>query len=136
MRDRGVILGGLVLFLTLVAFPVWYNRAAGTLATPPQLERPAGASACVAPVEYMRASHMDLLMDWRERVVRRQERTFVAFDGKSYAMSLTRTCLQCHANKAGFCDRCHDYAGVQVACWSCHVDPRLAPRQLARRGAP
>ena len=27
-------------------------------------------------------------------------------------MSLSNTCLDCHSNKAEFCDRCHNYASV------------------------
>jgi hypothetical protein len=53
-------------------------------------------------------------------------RTFTAFDGKSYTMALTQTCLKCHASKADFCDRCHNYAGVAPYCWDCHIDPKLA----------
>ncbi len=44
---------------------------------------------------------------------------------------LTGTCLTgCHTNKADFCDRCHNYAGVSVYCWECHVDPKLARRSV------
>jgi hypothetical protein len=126
MRDRGVIIGGLTLFLVLVTFPVWYNRAAGTTSRAPELKRPVEEKNCVAPVAYMRTSHMELLTTWRDQVVRQQVRTFTAFDGRSYTMALTQTCLKCHASKADFCDRCHDYAGVAPYCWDCHIDPKLA----------
>jgi hypothetical protein len=126
MRDRGVIIGGLTLFLVLFTFPVWYNRAAGTTSRAPELQRPVQEKNCVAPVAYMRTSHMELLTAWRDQVVRRGVRTFTAFDGKSYTMALTQTCLKCHASKADFCDRCHNYAGVAPYCWDCHIDPKLA----------
>jgi hypothetical protein len=42
-------------------------------------------------------------------------------------MSLTRTCLDCHSNKAEFCDRCHTYMAVDPYCWDCHVEPKEAP---------
>lgn len=134
MSDRGAIIGGLVLFLGLVTLPVWYNLASGKTARGydpgkvPKLELPAEEKSCVAPREYMRTSHMNLLISWRDEVVREKERTFVAFDGKKYTKSLTGTCLRCHANKADFCDRCHDYAGVKPVCWECHVDPKQALR--------
>ena len=39
-------------------------------------------------------------------------------------MSLTRTCmLQCHTNKAEFCNKCHEYANVEPYCWECHISP-------------
>jgi hypothetical protein len=71
---------------------------------------------------------MDLLMDWRDEVVRRGNRNFVAFNGRTYTISLTGTCMGCHSSKANFCDRCHDYAGVKPYCWDCHIDPKLIRR--------
>ncbi len=71
---------------------------------------------------------MELLMSWRDEVVRQGGRTFVAPDGKTYAKSLTQTCLGCHASKADFCDRCHAYASVTLSCWECHVDSTLGRR--------
>ena len=74
----------------------------------------------------MRTSHGDLLLAWRDRVVRSGERVFTAPDGRVRELSLVRTCLGCH-QKAEFCDRCHQYVAVAPECWSCHVDPR-SPR--------
>ncbi len=128
MRDRGIIVAGLTLFLVLITFPVWYNLAAGTTSKGPDPKLPVQEKTCVAPVDYMRTSHMDLLMTWRDEVVRQHSRKFVAFDGKTYTMSLTQTCMKCHASKADFCDRCHGYAGVAPTCWDCHVDPKLTQR--------
>jgi hypothetical protein len=70
----------------------------------------------------MRASHMVLLQDWRDAVVREGVREYTTADGRTVQMSLTGTCLRaCHTDKAAFCDRCHDYAHVKPSCWSCHV---------------
>ena len=126
MRDRPLILCGLVLFLVLITFPVWYNLAAGTSSRAPELKLPVEEKNCVAPVGYMRRSHMELLTTWRDQAVRQNVRTFKAFDGSTYPMSLTQTCMKCHASKADFCDRCHGYAGVTPYCWDCHIDPTLA----------
>lgn len=139
MGDRGWILGGLVVFLGLVTFPVWYNLATGATPKRPELGRAAEPREPFGSVDEMRRSHMDLLMDWRDKVVRRQERRVVGLDGKAYSISLTGTCLGCHASKAEFCDRCHDYASVTLTCWGCHIDPkdpRLRGRTLARGRAP
>jgi len=88
---------------------------------------PAQAKECVAPLPYMRAAHMRLLIEWRENAVRHGVRQIHAANGKSYDASLTRTCLgECHTNKAEFCDRCHNYAGVSALyCWDCHNKPQL-----------
>jgi hypothetical protein len=122
VRDRMVIFAGLAAFLVLITFPIWYGRAARTTSRPPDLKLPATEKQCVAPVSYMRSSHMQLLIRWREDAVRENVRTYTAFNGKTYQVSLTRTCLHCH-NKQDFCDRCHNYAAVKLVCWDCHLDP-------------
>lgn len=127
MRDRAPILAGLALLLALVTWPAWRGLASAP-PRPPDLARPSGAARCVAPTEYMRASHMRLLAEWRDKVVRQGVRTYTTPDGRAVAMSLSRTCLgSCHTDKSKFCDRCHDYAGVAPTCWNCHVVPPLTP---------
>jgi hypothetical protein len=125
MHDRGLIYAGLLLFLAVITFPFTYNLAAGKTTVLPKLNIPEHEKRCVAPVEYMKSSHMQLLLNWRENSVRKNIKTYAAFDGRSYAMELTGTCLaQCHTSKADFCDRCHTYLGVQGPyCMNCHIDP-------------
>src|SRR5512137_3225131 len=126
MRDRTLILAGLAAALVVLTWPVW-RAAASAPAPPPVLARPAGAVRCVAPVAEMRASHMTLLLSWRDRVVRDGVRRYTDADGREVTMSLTKTCLgACHTDKAAFCDRCHAYAGVAPTCWNCHVVPPAA----------
>jgi hypothetical protein len=123
MRDRIAIVAALFVVLVLLTSPIWYARASGASARGPELSLPESEKTCVMPVAYMRTSHMDLLLTWRDDVVRHQNRLFVSPDGKTYTKSLTGTCLRCHAKKAEFCDRCHTYANVTPYCWDCHVDP-------------
>ena len=61
----------------------------------------------------MITGHMKLLNEWRTQVVRNNMRMYVASDGKTYEMSLQNECMQCHSNKSQFCDKCHDYAGLE-----------------------
>lgn len=124
MYDGGKIIAGLVIFLGLITFPVWSNIAGGDADFVPQPKIITEATDCVAPVEYMRPSHMDMLNEWRDLVVREGKRVYVAFDGKEHEMSLTNTCLDCHSNKAEFCDQCHNYVGANPYCWSCHNEPK------------
>ena len=126
MYNGGLIKAGLALFLVLATFPLWYNLALGDSAARPELEMPDPAvhPNCVAPLEQMRSSHMDLLDDWRDAVVRDGERIYTADDGTKYEMSLTKTCMDCHTNKEKFCDRCHDYMDVAPYCWDCHNAPQ------------
>jgi hypothetical protein len=127
MRERVLIVGGVALFVILFTYPFWHAAAVGTQAKQPELKLPEQAKECVAPLPYMRAAHMRLLIDWREHLVRDGVRRVHAFDGKDYDASLTRTCLgQCHTDREAFCDRCHRYSGVSaIYCWDCHNKPQL-----------
>ena len=128
MHDVGKIAGGLVVFLVLATSPLWYNALSASTPAVPELEKPPnGSQQCVEETEYMRASHMDLLNGWRDDVVRTGARDYSsALTGRTFDMSLSRTCMDCHSNKADFCDRCHDYLAVDPYCWDCHVEPREA----------
>lgn len=124
MRDRVWILAGLGVFLAAITCPFWSRLALGGNRTEKLvLAVPVHEKNCVMPIDYMRSSHMKLLFEWRDDVVRENIHTFHAYDGKIYPISFTGTCMSCH-NKAQFCDQCHSYAGVaQLSCWNCHVDP-------------
>ncbi len=126
MRDKGTIIGGLFIFLALVTFPIWYAFGAAGDGAPPDLELPTGEmnTPCVEDRAFMRANHMDLLEQWREAVVRRGETEYTSSSGKKYTMSFTGTCLKCHSNREAFCDKCHNYAGVEPNCGDCHVKRR------------
>ena len=124
MSDKGRIIVGLLIFIVVVTAPIWYDLASGVDREPPEIVLPAGETQCVADAAYMRTEHMQLLMDWREEVVRQDDREFVTADGRHFEKSLTGTCLGCHDNKAEFCDRCHDYLSVKPYCWDCHVVPK------------
>ena len=129
MYDSGKIIAGLIIFIILMTFPIWYNAIAGKGNYVPDIEIATrdmpGRDQCVMTTDYMRANHMDLLNQWRDDVVRLGERVHVAPDGKKYDRSLSNTCMDCHSNKVRFCDRCHDYMGVAPYCWQCHIEPDL-----------
>ena len=123
MYDAGKIIPGLIVFLCLITFPIWYNVVTGEAAYTPEPEIISGAEQCIEPTPGMRAKHMDLLNEWKKSVVRENRRIYIASDNQAYDMSLTGTCLECHSNKAEFCDQCHNYAGVEPYCWECHIVP-------------
>jgi hypothetical protein len=120
MRDKGWIGAGLVVFVVLMTFPIWYNLVDGEKVA---LSYPHEGGQCVEDTAYMTANHMRLLKDWRDDAVRGNDRIYTASDGRRHEKSLTGTCLSCHWEKEKFCDRCHDYVGTTPYCWSCHVDP-------------
>ncbi len=122
MRDRLLILAGLLAFVGLLTFPIWHAALARTTAKGPELQSPVGQQHCIEARDYMRTSHMQLLLHWRDVAVRSQQHEFAAHDGRVYQISLSKTCLgQCHVSKTKFCDRCHAYAAVRAPyCWDCH----------------
>ena len=123
MNDKGKIVTGLVIFIAIFTFPFWYNMGkAASVPEPVLTEKAKAAKTCVRSTEYMRAEHMQVLDLWRDTVVRDAKRMYINDDGTEFNMSLSNTCLDCHSNKAEFCDRCHDYASARPYCWDCHID--------------
>jgi hypothetical protein len=127
MYDAGKIIVGLIIFIGLFTSPIWYDLASGESSNKPNIVLPVNEDMkeCVASTEYMRTSHMDLLNEWRDEVVRKGNRIYTSPNGKEFEMSLTKTCTNCHSNKTEFCDQCHDYLGVTPYCWDCHVEPPI-----------
>jgi len=121
--DADKIITGLVIFLCLATFPVWYVAVSGKAGYKPEPKIITEEKQCIESTQYMKEEHMHLLKDWQESAVREGVRTYIASDGKEYEISLTGTCLKCHPNKAEFCDQCHDYVGVKPYCWDCHNLP-------------
>jgi hypothetical protein len=139
MRDRAPILAAVAACVVAMTWPSWKTLASPP-PRPPVLAKPANATSCVEDTSYMRTSHMVLLQQWRDAVVRSGRRMYRATDGRVVTMSLTGTCLRaCHTDKSAFCDRCHDYAQVKPTCWTCHVSdssspvPQVSSSPVARR---
>ncbi len=125
MYNTGKIIIGLVIFVGLIGYPIW--SSIGTPSPQPELVLTAKAKAakeCIESTEFMKASHMKVVDEWRNKVVREKDRIYTASNGKEYVMSLTNTCLDCHSNKDTFCDRCHNWASVRPYCWDCHNVPK------------
>jgi [DsrC]-trisulfide reductase subunit J len=122
MHDGAKIITGLGAFVAAALIPFWANL--GARPTLPRLTLGTKATRCVAPKEQILASHMEILNRWRSEVVRTGRRTALDAFGQPVTMSLTGTCLSCHANKAEFCDRCHASMAVTPYCWECHLEPK------------
>ena len=151
MYDGGKITAGLIIGIGLLMFPFFYNAGKAAKAPEPELTPKAlEAGQCVASKPYMKAWHMQLLDEWRHTVVREglrysSEETgdlptkvlggwrkmatgdtgkfYTADSGTVHYKGLQTTCMDCHSNKAKFCDQCHTYMGVTPYCWDCHIQP-------------
>jgi len=127
-NSRNIIIGILV-FVALLIYPFLTGLGRTQVSPEISLDTPAiqqlAVKECIEDTDFMRSNHMALLSDWKVTVVRDGNRVYVAEDGQDYIMSLQNTCMECHSNKAQFCDACHEFSGVQTPnCWTCHVEPR------------
>lgn len=125
MYNAKYIIPGLLAFIAIITLPVWLNIATPKYVYPEvQLPSGPGKEQCVEPGEWMRANHMGLLIDWRDKALREEKRVYVASDGKTWETSLQNTCMACHSNKVEFCDKCHNTNSVSPYCWDCHIIPQ------------
>ena len=125
MQNKGKIIVGLAVFIAVIISPFIYNAISKAKSAAPEVvltDKAKAAKKCVRSADYMRDEHMQILDLWRESVVRNGKRTYVNSEGKTFNMSLSNTCLDCHSNKKEFCDRCHNYASVTPYCWECHIE--------------
>jgi hypothetical protein len=120
MNARIII--ALIIFIGIGVSPILYNKGnASKLPTP---EKPKGYTECVEDAQFMRTTHMKLLNDWRDDVLRDGgTRVGKTANGTKYIRSLQNGCMKCHTSKEKFCDTCHIYASVKPYCWDCHVHP-------------
>ncbi|MES9962004.1 MAG: sulfur reduction protein DsrJ [Candidatus Sedimenticola sp. 20ELBAFRAG] len=120
-RFAVLLVGGLFAAFAMAAH-------SGSAVTPGS--KAASEEACVAPTAEMRRNHMDYLQHDRHASVRKGIR-----DIKN---SLSG-CVDCHASKDNqgnykpvnaegeFCEACHNYTAVNVACFQCH---RKTPQEM------
>jgi hypothetical protein len=129
MYDVWKIITGLIIFVVLFTSPIWLNLFSTSSKIKPELVYPKDAKQCVEDKDYMNHYHMDILNEWRDKVVRNNKRYLVkngvpiTYNGERLEMSLSLACMKCHENKQQFCDQCHNYLDVKPYCWDCHVEP-------------
>ena len=142
MHNGGKIIIGIIIFAAIFSAFFWINFTDSGVSQAPNLQYIVDTSRvdCIMEKDYMKAYHMDLLDEWRDRVVRYDERYVTNEDGSYYLingqkveMSLSLTCLKCHENKAEFCDQCHNYLDVSPYCWDCHVEPLGSKSSMAMK---
>lgn len=133
LYNAGSIIAGLILFVGLMAFPLWFNAGSAAYKQP-ELKLPTDAQIraagydpaevkCIEDTETMRREHMVILNEWRDWALRDGERTYVNSQGVAFTISLQNTCMKCHTSKEDFCDKCHNSAAVSPYCWDCHLPP-------------
>lgn len=115
----GAVVGGIARAICLVAL-LLPPLAPGADRVPKPVVRIDKPGRCVEDTATMRREHPDVLRRQRDRTVREGIRT---------PRHSLKGCIECHANaktgsvlgKQGFCQSCHDYAGVKLDCFGCHA---------------
>lgn len=81
-----------------------------------------GTTECVQPEDEMKKNHMKYLLHQRDETMRQGIRT------EKYSL---KECINCHVPKNSevrfgdskhFCSSCHNFAGVSIDCFQCHMD--------------
>lgn len=131
--NGGTIFILVVVFLAISLFPFYNNVGKVTAKPDPKTDTPeilqyqaehGGKKECVESKEWMRGEHMQLLNQWRDSVVRDDNRVYVSnANHNPFNMSLQNGCMKCHSSKKKFCDECHNYMAVKPYCWDCHIQP-------------
>ncbi|MDD5295433.1 MAG: hypothetical protein PHU46_00840 [Rhodocyclaceae bacterium] len=108
-----VLLGAVALF----ASAAWSGEGSGIPKPDIVISNP---GKCVADVDTMRRTHMDMLKHQRDLTMRQ---------GIRGAKVSLNACIDCHASKSNgsvlgsdqnFCQTCHAYAAVKLDCFECH----------------
>lgn len=119
---KGIIIG-IIIFVAVFSSPFWVSWI-GLDYTKTGVVLPENSKTCIENTEFMRANHMRLLDEWRDQALREENRAYVsALDGRKWVISLQNTCMKCHDNYAGFCEKCHVANSVYPYCWTCHIIP-------------
>lgn len=123
MYNAKAVCIGIAIFVVIFTTPFWLSWI-GPDYTKTGVVFPEGEKACIENTEFMRANHMRLLDEWRDKALREENREYVsALNGKHWLISLQNTCMKCHNNYAEFCERCHVANSVYPYCWTCHIIP-------------
>jgi len=81
-----------------------------------------GSTECVQPEDEMKKNHMNYILHQRDETMHKGIRT------KKYSL---KECINCHVpentevrfgDDKHFCSSCHNYAGVSIDCFQCHMD--------------
>lgn len=81
-----------------------------------------GSTECVQPEDEMKKNHMKYILHQRDKTMHEGIRT------ETYSL---KECINCHVPENSearfgddkhFCSSCHNYAGVSIDCFQCHMD--------------
>lgn len=125
LRKNGRSLGVIVPLL-LIVLPFVYSVADALFAEEPEVVIEVPEGECVRDTEYMRYHHMNLLLEIRDEVQRDGARKRAVGMSVCYpeeGETECHICRDCHANRAQFCNQCHNAVNLTPDCFGCHYYP-------------
>jgi [DsrC]-trisulfide reductase subunit J len=110
--------------LAMLAFSAFaFASPEGKPSFAPEVPHPAnGSTECVQPEDEMKKNHMNYILHQRDETMYKGIRT------KQYSL---KECINCHVPKNSearfgddkhFCSSCHNFTGVSIDCFQCHMD--------------
>ena len=110
--------------IAVMAFSVFAYADAGEKPSfAPSVPHPTnGTTECVEDEDEMKKNHMKYILHQRDATMHEGIRT------KTYSL---KECINCHVPENSqirygddkhFCSSCHNYAGVSIDCFQCHMD--------------
>ncbi len=91
-----------------------------------------GSTECVQPEDEMKKNHMNYILHQRDETMHNGIRT------ETYSL---KKCINCHVPKnttarfgddEHFCSSCHNFTGVSIDCFQCHMDRPMGEKPLGK----
>jgi len=107
---------------TVIAFAAFASSGEKPSFAPKVPHPTNGTTECVEDEDEMKKNHMKYILHQRDATVHEGIRT------KTYSL---KECINCHVPENSevrfgddkhFCSSCHNYTGVSIDCFQCHMD--------------
>ena len=120
--------------LAMLAFSAFaFASSEGKPSFAPDIPEPEDESLeCVQPEDEMKKNHMNYILHQRDETMHKGIRT------KQYSL---KECINCHIPKDStvrfgddkhFCSSCHNFVGVSIDCFQCHMDRPMGAKPLGK----
>jgi len=122
MHNTLITIAGLAL-LAFSAFAFADENSSEKPSFAPKVPHPTnGTTECVKPEDDMKKNHMNYILHQRDETMHNGIRT------ETFSL---KECINCHVPKNStarfgddehFCSSCHNFTGVSIDCFQCHMD--------------
>lgn len=82
MYNAKAVIVGIIIFVVLFTSPFWVSML-GSKYSSTGIVLPKNEKECIESTAFMRDQHMRLLNEWRDEALRKENRVYVATNGKN-----------------------------------------------------